>query len=504
MKKVILMIVDALASRVVQDAMSSGKLKNMQKLVEAGTMYDECTSIFPSLTLAATPSITTGVYPVEHGMMGAYWYEEKENRVVYFGADIWMAIRQGPGRFLTDFLVRLNSRWLDAPTIFERIESDGGKAASINWFVYKGNREQEISVPALHLVPNAPASETIWGPHTLHLGMFTSHTHNDDMPDDQMDVDGQIFDRLGFSDDNTCDVLQELLERGALPEFTLAYFPNNDFKSHEVGPENAVETVEQFDAYLGKLFETCGGMEQMLEEYAILITGDHSQSDIVDDEDKAAIDLTQVLPDFPAAEIGKGFQDNEDIIICPNGRVASIYVRDISEQKVRRIIEQLLNEERVDQVMVRADRLHTSDKGYHVLTENGKLRFERGQGRAEKSLKDRYGTDWSWNGDLGVFGEAREEDGITHFPSYPNPMERIAGLLDSPRSGHIWATPKIGYDFVIPGIEAHTGGGSHGSLHVLDSSPPLITAGVPQDVEIPSHPRIIDLAPLALRILERA
>jgi len=503
MKKTLLIIVDALATRVVKSAMEAGRLPNLRALIKHGKMHDECTSIFPSLTLAATPSITTGAYPNAHGMMGAYWFEEAENRVVYFGAELSMVWRQGPGTFLTDFLVRLNERWLCSQTIFERLQDAGRTTASINWFVYKGLEEHQIEIPVLHVVPNAPAAQTINGPTTLHLGDFTTHSKRID--DDVLgtDADSGIFNRMGFTDEVSKDMLKQLVENGSFPDFTLAYFPDNDFNSHEVGPRAASTTLDTFDSYLGEIFDAYGGMESMLAEIAIIITGDHSQSDIVDDEEQAAIDLTEVIPDFPAADVGKGFESGVDVVLCPNGRVSSIYLRDVSSANVNTIIRQLVAEERVDQVMCSEGYLQTAEPGYHVFTaDRGDLHFGHTEASGQNVLHDRYGAKWHWHGDLDVFGRQEERDGLTYFPTYPNALERIAGALDSPRGGHIWVTARIGYDFVIPGIEAHTGGGSHGSLHTMDSTAPLIAAGLPDSVEIPAHPRLIDLVPLCMRVLD--
>ena len=74
MKKVLLIIIDALASRVVQPALNSNRLPNFNRLYEAATLRSESISIFPSITPAATSSLITGVYPQKHGISGAYWY----------------------------------------------------------------------------------------------------------------------------------------------------------------------------------------------------------------------------------------------------------------------------------------------------------------------------------------------------------------------------------------------------------------------------------------------
>ena len=74
MKKTVLIVVDAFASRVLIPAMNSGRLPNLLALAEAGTLETECVPVFPSITPAATSSIITGQYPSRHDVLGAYWY----------------------------------------------------------------------------------------------------------------------------------------------------------------------------------------------------------------------------------------------------------------------------------------------------------------------------------------------------------------------------------------------------------------------------------------------
>jgi len=497
-KKSLLIIIDALTSRIVQSELKAGNLPTMQKLIDAGHWRDLCTAIFPSLTLAATPSITTGRYPFEHGMMGAYWYDKTENRVVYFGGDPWMVMRQGPGRFLTDFLVNLNHHWLRSDTIFEKVEAQGKSAASLNWFVYHGNVKHEIDMALLDIVPNAPGSTEIYGPSTLHLGNFTNVTET--LGDEEITVNGHPFNRFGFKDEVTGKLLAHIAEEKAFSDFTLAYFPDNDFNSHEVGPANAVETLHKVDGYLEEMITAYGGIDAFLDDIAIVITGDHSQSDIVDDEEKSAINLEDILNEFKVSEVGKGWTSDEEIIICPNGRAASFYLRDPSQKNINAVIEQLLQDERIDQVMCHGMFIKKDDNGFHVFTQDrGKLQFKAAQ--SNSMAQDRYGGQWQWSGELGVFGKSDQQDKVITFEDYPNAFERISMLLGADRSGQIWASAHIGYDFVIPGIEAHTGGGSHGALHYLDSSPPLIAAGVPDDITIPDVPRSVDLVPLCLQVL---
>jgi hypothetical protein len=93
-----------------------------------------------------------------------------------------------------------------------------------------------------------------------------------------------------------------------------------------------------------------------------------------------------------------------------------------------------------------------------------------------------------------------ERDGRTIASAeYPNALERIAGALDARSSGEIWVTAQPGCEFEVPGGAAHTGGGSHGALHALDSLSPIIVAGATR--RLPRAMRSVDIAPLCLQAL---
>jgi predicted AlkP superfamily pyrophosphatase or phosphodiesterase len=122
---VLLVVIDAATPRVVWPAIRTGRLPTMQRLIERGSYHDTCTTIFPSITPAATTSIITGEYPATSGIVGASWYEEDTRNVAYFGDDFWVIAREGFRSFLDDFLVGLNGDRLVAPTLFEMVERAG-------------------------------------------------------------------------------------------------------------------------------------------------------------------------------------------------------------------------------------------------------------------------------------------------------------------------------------------------------------------------------------------
>ncbi|MES2766308.1 MAG: alkaline phosphatase family protein [Bacteroidota bacterium] len=498
MKKVLLIIIDACSSRVVIPAIESGRFPVLKKLIAHGVLKDECISVFPSITPAATSSIITGTYPQEHGIIGAYWYDAETNDVAYYGDDIWVILKHGLGEFFEDFLVKLNHRRLHGLTLFERIEDSGLKAACINFFIYHGRHEHDVHTPfLLGMLPGVPFTTKVSGPSILCLGDFVSTELRN--TETVFETDGGVFKRFGFEDSCTADVLLKLAETKSLPDFTLAYFPDNDHLSHHVGPENALEAIEKVDGSLGKVAETFGGIEKMLEEFCVILTGDHSQSDILPEE-SAGILIDDVLKEFSVASPGNTWEGDEQIMVCPNLRVAQLYFRNSSHEHIEKVMSCLLADERIDQVLWRGSVFKSDAAGWHIATrDRGTLYFWAGDD-GENTARDVYGCAWSWVGNLATV-DGFLKDGTITFKNYPNAFERIAAGLQCENSGDLWVTARLGYECSITDGAVHHGGGSHGSLHAMDSIAPLIVAGAPETSIIPDNPRIVDLAGIILPIL---
>ncbi len=496
MKRVLFIVVDALASRVVLPALDRGELPHLAQIIEHGVLAPESVAIFPSITPAATASLITGVYPSQHGIAGAYWYDRQENDVAYYGDDFWVVLKEGFGTFFDDFLVRLNNERLRHDTGFELVEKHGLKAACLNYLWFRGSTQHEAYTPLLlRLLPGVSSRKLIPGPQMLSLGDFVTSQEVKAAGDDSwLATEGGAFRRFGFSDATTADYLMQIAKADAFPDFTLAYFPDNDFESHSVGPEDALPVLKRFDETLGQLMDVYGGCAAMLEQMAIVITGDHSQCDLYDDVQAARISLDDVLSDYHLAAAGRPWDTDDELMVCPNMRAAQIYVRRDADVNRSRLVETLLGEQRIDQVI-----WFEGDDApqYCVATaDRGRLRFWRGE--AGDSATDSYGTRWRWEGSLAAV-DARLDEGKLTFADYPNAFERIAGGFFE-ISGDLWVTARPGCEFAVPETTTHPGG-SHGSLHALDSLSPLIVGGLPATMEVPQQPRSVDVLPLCLQIL---
>jgi hypothetical protein len=507
MKKVLLVVIDALAARVVLPAMEEGRLPVFAELARRGVLRPTCTSIFPSITPAATASIVTGVYPVDHEIAGGFWFDRDNESVAYFGDDFWVVLDEGVGRYFNDFLVHLNEERLQRPTLYQRVEQAGLTAAAVNFMWFRGETQHEVNAPWLFkLLPGIQIASEVCGPKVLALADFAASK----LPgsDETLRAGGGLSRRFGFHDETTAEYLMHLAAAVPFPDFTLAYFPNNDYASHAEGPGAALATVEAVDIHLGEFIEARGGMQQFLEESAILISGDHSQTDMIENRDWRGIDVAEILDGYQVATPGQPWQDGDDVIICPNMRACHVYLRDRTPAAREEVVRRLLMDSRVDQVLWRdaaweasknsaeesvADNFHAVSAGCEAL------RFRKAKPGEEASLSDEYGNAWIHEGDLACIDARVAPDGRIEYGEYPNALERIAAGFCR-NAEDLWITSRIGHEFEIAETSVHTGG-SHGALNRDDSTAPLIVAGLPDDIAVPEHPRTIDLAPLCLRTL---
>jgi predicted AlkP superfamily pyrophosphatase or phosphodiesterase len=494
--KVLLIVIDAATPRVVGPAIQTGRLPVMRRLVEAGTYHDTCTTIFPSITPAATSAIITGEYPAANGIVGASWFDEDSQDVAYYGDDFWVIAREGFRSFLDDFLLRLNGDRLRAPTLFEIVERAGAHAACLNYLVFKGLCEHIVHVPTmLRLLPGVRSKEVVRGPSIIAIGDFlTTRT----MRGKPLDDVGGVLHRFGMDDASTSELLLELAEDRLFPDLTVAYYADNDYRSHQVGPYESLEVVERVDRGLGRAFDAAGGIDRVLSEMFVIIVSDHGHCEVLGERDRAAIHLDQVLCHFRQATLGQTWRPGDEIMICPNMRAAQVYFHHPTAVALRRAVKAVVADSRVDHAVYRGSDIDGIADHFWIESEKGGLSFFRGATGATHAV-DAFGNTWSWEGDLSII-DAHVENGRLEWNDYPNAFERLAGVLEHPHSATLWVTAKPGCEFEVPGGEAHLGGASHGALHALESYCPLIVAG-PRRIAVPKHFRTVDVAPLCLQLL---
>ncbi|MGV3485714.1 MAG: alkaline phosphatase family protein [Planctomycetaceae bacterium] len=492
-KHCILMVVDALAHRIVEQRFKAGNLPNLLTLVQRGGCLSPCTSIFPSITPAATCSIVTGCYPSQHGIEGACWFNRDTQEPAYFGDDLMVAWEQGLHQYLVDFGDRLNFERLCSPTLFETLHQHGIDSACINYMWFAGPYDHKRWTPLLLRLAAGKLSPTIRGPRYFKLGDFV-----ETLPAGVASIPAQgIFGKYGFDDSLTSRCMMEIAKADALPPFTLAYFPTNDDASHQIGPKAAAtEVLEVFDTFLGQWIEAIGGWQRIGADVELLIVGDHGQNGFRG-QSPDVINLDDCLTEFQRATFDKGWASGDELFICPNMRASSIYLREESDELRQRIVARLLAVPTIDQVIYALGpsqwRIETARRG--------SLTFRRCGTGETPDAEDEYGNAWKLDGDLSCVDAQLTEFKTIRYGIYPNALERVAGA-NFADSNPIWVTACEGAEFRIQETRTHPGG-SHGALWVDDSAAALLTSpGIAFNVlPCAAHPRIVDVATLVLHTL---
>jgi hypothetical protein len=297
-----------------------------------------------------------------------------------------------------------------------------------------------------------------------------------------------------MDDASTEAMLAKLAADDGLGDFAVAYFADNDYRSHDVGPHAALPVIDRVDRALGSCFDAAGGFERFIQDRIVIVTSDHGHCEVLADANEAVIRLDETLGDFRQAELGRPWRDSDEIMICPNMRAAQLYVRQPSAVIVDRIAGEALGDPRVDLVLWRGAPAGGRET-YNAASHRGRLEFWRGSD-GPAHARDAFGAAWSWRGDRSTL--QLEVDGdLVSSSEYPNAFERIAGALDAPASGEVWLTARPGCEFEVPGGKAHVGGASHGGLHALDSLSPVVIGGVSAP-KLPQAMRSLDIAPLCM------
>lgn len=490
-RRVLLLIVDGLTWNVVEKAVRRGRLRFFAQLADRGVMRP-CSSIFPSITPAATASLVTGASPRQHGVQGAFWYDRARNDVEYFGDSLRVILREGFSDFVDDYLRSLNDDLLQTPTLFELADERGWKSACVNLMWRRGGQRHPVDAPLLmKLLPGVKVDGEIAGPDWLCLGEFVDV----DLPGaERVKFPTGPQRRFGFNDDATLAQLRRISKSEVDPDLTVAYFPDNDFDSHDLGPDEAVATLEKLDHALAEHADRFGGVDAWLEQTAIVVVGDHGHDDLAPDPAEREIKLDELLSDYQQTPAGASWRDGDELMVCPNMRAAQVCFREGPPEHWDALLEKLFADERVDQAIYRAD--DSAEKFVVCKAGARPLTFWQATPDDRDAVTDPRGDRWMFEGDLASVGASVGPQSRLVYGDYPDALRRIYDGSPS-RQGSLWLTAKPGHEFVVAGTTAHQRG-SHGSLHRSDSESVLIAAGLPDSASIADYPSITDVAGLCL------
>jgi hypothetical protein len=429
--KLILVVIDGLTPSMFEEAIESGRAPTLARLAQAG-VYRRAVSTFPSLTPVCLSSIATGGHPDVHGIPHLVWYHRGERRLVEYGSSFGAVRAAGIGRTLRDALVNMNAEHLSAGavTVFEALEDAGVVPAAVNFTAYRGRTPHRGALPL--------RGSTVLGPRRFFFyNLFES------------DVTGAPLSWRNRAD-GTIDAYAAAVGRWLVTrdgfDFLVYYLSDYDYASHELGPDAAHEALARADAAVGVLVEAAGGLDALLERYALVVMSDHGQT-----------------PVERVAVLGRRFADVPGALVTASNRAAMVYRLPEHGDDARSLAERLDGEPSVGIVLFR-------EGGEAVARrEREELRFAP------------VDDGWLLAGDASIL-------------SQPDALARSWAALQNPNAGEVIVSAAPGWEFADLGGKHHLGGGSHGSLEAGDSEVPLLTLGVEGTAA-----SIVEVAPLVLR-----
>jgi predicted AlkP superfamily pyrophosphatase or phosphodiesterase len=478
-KKLVLAVIDALKPEMLERAVEQGQAPALAAIMERGTYVPECVSTFPSVTPVAAAAIATGAGPDRHHIPSMNWYHRGEQRYVEYGSSFEASRQFGLLRSLRDTVYNMNMAHLsrEVKTVFEHLADAGHRTAGTTYLMYRGRTRHPASDEGLYpqIARAANFSHAVWGPEELFYA--------DIIASRKTGCRGTLG-MPGQRDQHTACVGVHMVEND-LFDFMLFSLPDNDTYSHKRGPYAQVTSIASADRALEQLMHAGGGVDEFLEEHAVIVMSDHSQIAVVDRVNLAtALEGHAILSPLAPAATGR------TIAVCPSQRSAQIYVldEDRRDEIAAKVVEDLMD---IDGIDIIARRLNGEAA---VVSAGRELRFAPGG-----DLTDNRGNSWSIEGDPDALA-LEISGGRVDSRSYPDGLERLWEALGSPTTGDVLLSAGGGYEFVDWGGVAHVGGGSHGSLHRGDSLGALVLAGV--DHTPREHWSIKDVTPAILEHFE--
>ena len=280
-------------------------------------------------------------------------------------------------------------------------------------------------------------------------------------------------------------------------DFLLLSLPDNDTHSHRNGPAAQVTSLAEADRQIERLMHAAGGPDAFLEEHAVVVCSDHSQSQV-----EAEIDLFEAFDGFDRAAAWMRGRSRSARSRCARRRARPRSTSSTATDEadlLRRVVRTAMALDGVDIVMHRTDQPGRRGRGQDPPA--GSCAF--GPAATSSTLR---GQHWSLEGETAALELLRQIDDDVVFTSdtYPNALGRIWSSLRCRRSGSVLLSAAPGYEFTDWGGSVHPlGGGSHGSLHANDSHGVLLWAAAPESCPPPdSKPQWTLLDPVTPMILD--
>ena len=458
--KLVLTVIDGMKPTMLERAMTSGTAPALKAIADRGTYVADCVAAFPSVTPVCAATIATGRLQDEHLIPSMNWYSRAEERYIEYGSSFSASRKFGLNRQLVDTIFNMNASHLsaDLETVFETLDDADVRTAGTTYLMFRGRHPHEISKDfALTRAASQLFKRSVLGPRELfYADIFASQKTS-------------CWSRMGLPGmrDQHAGCVGSYLVEHDLFDFLLLSLPDNDQHSHRNGPHAQIHSIATADAELWRVMETGGGADEFLDEHAMIVMADHSHSHI-----ERIVDLTGPFSDWKVLQPSGAKARHAELALCPAQRSAMIYLLlESRAAALPRVVATARAIEGVDLVM------WLEDERALVAGERGELSFAPGD-----AIADLRGRRWDVDGELDtLLGTVR--DGVLSCDHYPDALARVWAALTCPTSGDVLLSAEPSYEFPDWGNRAHVRGGSHGSLHRVDSLGALLFCGVDAPAE---------------------
>jgi len=473
-KPVLLLVLDGIRPDVLRSAMEAGEAPNLGAIATRGQVLWDATSVFPSITPAATAAIATGEPPAGSGIPGHVWYDREERRLVVYGATRETVLATGPVKVFHNNVWRMNRDDLLAPTVFESLHDGGLDSAVVNFPVRRGPHEHPVRMRSVREYANRSEllGGSVSGPKEYFMGdLFYSR----ETGLNGRGALGGVGRAAGINDEYAARVGSMLLEDAAAP-LTLVYFFKGDSLAHHEGLEAQRRYVATMDGYVGLIFEPWGGAEGFLDEHAVLALSDHGHAPLWPNKKHRGVNLRNLFHEGrpggrqssgPRARMRRGVASMD----VPNGRAAFVYLVDGQGGGAAR-------EEAVSRASAHpgVDLAAWMEGGWGAVRGRGgqELRFRPSE---NGGARDGFGRAWELDGEPGALDLHAENGTVSEGGRYPDALERLWGCLRSERSGDVVLSAGLGYTFGEVSGKFHDAS-DHGSLHAADSKVFVLASGL--------------------------
>jgi hypothetical protein len=317
----------------------------------------------------------------------------------------------------------------NAVTVFEALADAGLQTAAVNFTAYRGRTVHRPAVPLLG---------TVRGPERFFFyNLFRAERTGAPL---------SFRNRAaGTVDAYAAAVGRWLVTRDGF-DFLLLYLSDYDYASHAAGPDAATDVLARSDAAVGGLVAAAGGIDELLERYAVVVMSDHGQTPVLD-----------------VTRLGDRFRHDPQTLVAASNRAAHVYRLGGDAPSARALAERLDGDPAVDVA------LFAEDDAVVARREGAELRIPAAV-------------------------EATHLEGDAAVLDHPNGLARAVAAVRCPNAGEVVVSAAAGWEFEDLGGRHHLGGGSHGSLLEGDSVVPILAVGL--DAVQPRA--VVDVAPAIL------